>query len=329
MLLVMTAGAAACPGAPAWAHQPGAAAAPPAAASELKPFREKVPAAALELEMLPIPAGSITLPDPEKPGQTRTVAVPALYFSKTEVPWEFYDVFVYNLDGESADGSARSAASDSEKKPADGASGPANPLDAISRPSKPYIPPDRGYGHAGYAAISMTYKGAEEFCNWLSATTGKKYRLATEAEWEHACRAGATGAIAASDDTAWTSENSDEKTHPAGGKTPNAWGLHDMLGNVAEWTVGLDGKPVACGGSFMDAAASVTASSRAHQDPTWNSSDPQFPKSKWWLADCRFVGIRVVCEPSSISSAPAGGSGAKAAPATDAVIDPWHYKHQE
>ena len=65
---------------------------------------------------------------------------------------------------------------------------------------------------------------------------GYQYRLPTEAEWEYAARAGVPDPPRSSlGEYAWFADNSDDESHPAGLKKPNAWGLYDMLGNVREW----------------------------------------------------------------------------------------------
>ena len=241
-----------------------------------------IPGSAIELTFVPIPAGSIKLADPDDPETTRTVEITPIYMATTEMTWDLYDLFVYGLDAVDA-------------RPG---------VDAVARPSKPYIPPDRGYGHAGFPAIGMSYHAATQFCEWLSAVTGKHFRLPTEAEWEYACRAGTTTTFSFGDTAddlgayAWYWDNAREKTHPVGSKKPNAWGLYDMHGNVLEWTIGLDGNPVTRGGSFLDDPEDLAAGRRRLPSDSWNASDPQIPKSKWWLADCGFVGFRVVLDPN-------------------------------
>jgi formylglycine-generating enzyme required for sulfatase activity len=86
---------------------------------------------------------------------------------------------------------------------------------------------------------SVSWTEAREFCLKLSQREGTKYRLPTEAEWECACRAGTGNAPvegARLEAVAWYVDDSDGKSHPVAEKSPNAWGLFDLLGNVAEWT---------------------------------------------------------------------------------------------
>jgi formylglycine-generating enzyme required for sulfatase activity len=239
------------------------------------PFTESISGTLVKFDMVGIPAGEITMPDPTKSGSTKKIKVAALWVGKTEVTWDAYDVFVFRLD-----------------EPGGGA--PATGQDALSRPSKPYGASDRGYGHKGYPAINLSSLGAQKFCEWLSKKTGKKYRLPTEAEYEYACRAGQP--VPTGDQLekyAWFWQ---EKTQPVGTKLPNAWGLYDTLGNVGEWCIDLSGKPVVCGSAFDDTGEKTTPTMRRYEDDSWHGNDPQDPKSKWWLSDGTFAGFRVVCE---------------------------------
>jgi formylglycine-generating enzyme required for sulfatase activity len=230
----------------------------------------------VKLQMVAIPAGTLTLAGKKAP-------VKPFWIANTETTWEAYDVFT---------GSGPASVAYDQTKFA---------ADAIARPSKSYILPDLGWGHHGYPAINISFLSATMYCRWLSSATGKKYRLPTDAEWEYACRAGTTAPStltkAQAMQRAWYADNAESKTQLVGKKLPNAWKLYDMLGNVGEWATDAENKPVLCGPTFKDKLGNLTPSMRKRQTPEWQVTDPQLPKSRWWLSDGFFVGFRVVCEP--------------------------------
>jgi hypothetical protein len=232
-------------------------------------FVETVPGSTVKFAMRPV-----TVNDDSGAGRV-------LWFAETETTWDAYDVFYLRLD-EQAAGIDIAAA---------GREGP----DAISRPTLPYNPPDRGWGHGGYPAVGITFNAATKYCQWLSAKTGKTYRLPTHAEWLAAC-GGEVPPSAEPPSRGWTAVNAGGTTHPVGQGIPNVCGLFDTIGNVAEWcSDGPQHRAVVCGGSFRSDAHDIRPEGEP-QTRDWQASDPSFPKSKWWLSDAPFVGFRVVCE---------------------------------
>ncbi len=111
-------------------------------------------------------------------------------------------------------------------------------------------PKDRGWGRGKRPVIYVSWDDAQEYVSWLSRKTGKAYRLPSESEWEYATRAGTTGPFSFSGKISsakanyhgnYTFDGSSkdeyrEKTLPVGRFPANAWGLHDVHGNVWEWT---------------------------------------------------------------------------------------------
>ena len=104
-------------------------------------------------------------------------------------------------------------------------------------------PGDAGWGRGRRPVINVSWHDAQAYAAWLSSETGAEYRLPSEAEWEYAARGGTTTVYSWGNEIGSNRANcdgcgsqwDDEMTAPVGSFAANAWGLHDMLGNIEEW----------------------------------------------------------------------------------------------
>ena len=115
----------------------------------------------------------------------------------------------------------------------------------------------------------VSWNDAQEFVGRLNGRSGgNRYRLPTEAEWEYAARAGTTrDRYGNLDAIGWCRGNSADPMPPVGGKAANAWGLHDMLGNVSEWVEDWYGAYP--GGAVTDPRGPASGSSRVLRGGSW------------------------------------------------------------
>jgi len=151
----------------------------------------------------------------------------------------------------------------------------------------------------------VTWQQAVEFCKKLSEKEDKTYRLPTEAEWEYAARAGDASKPRSMregrewlKDKAWIYSTAKYKTHPVGQLKANAWGFHDMLGNVGEFTLSGMGK-------YPEGKAT---------DPQGMESDRKVVRGGGWISNAQWaryatrtpyphtdskstIGFRVLCQP--------------------------------
>ena len=278
-------------------------------------YNQKIGGVDYGLEMISINGGNFKMGSPSyeanrmaDEGPVNEVFVDSFWMGKFEITWDLFHLFMSReIDKNQAISNINNEVN--------------LEVDAVSAATTPYVEMSFGMGTDGYPAISMTQLSASKFCEWLSAMTGNYYRLPTEAEWEYACRAGSDTPYSFEDenqisDYAWYDENSDGKYHKVGEKKPNPWGLHDMHGNVSEWTLDQY-KPtiyqrsdtevsnpfenatklyprVARGGSFMDRSYRLRSSARLASNKKWKKQDPQIPRSVWWHTDAQFLGFRVI-----------------------------------
>jgi formylglycine-generating enzyme required for sulfatase activity len=161
----------------------------------------------------------------------------------------------------------------------------------------------RWKGRGKQPVLNLVREEVQQYLSWLSAKTGKKYRLATEAEWEYAARAGSTSRYYFGDNSddlakhSWYTGNANREAHPVGKLAPSPSGLHDIYGNVAEWVQdcwhsSYEGAPlngsvawttncigsasVTRGGYFYDTASNQRSSSRGRLGNTMRSPTAGF-----------------------------------------------------
>lgn len=266
-------------------------------APAMESYKQTIPGADVGYDMVLLPAGEFSMGSTANKDEqpVDTVKLGQFWMGRFEVTWDEYRLFMF------------------AKETGDPA------VDAVSHPTRPYVEMSFGMGINGYPAISMTQHAANKYAQWLSAKTGHFYRLPTEAEWEYACRAGTTSAYSFGDDEsrideyAWHVDNSNGKYQKVGTKKPNPWGLHDMHGNVTEWTLDQyipdfyakkgalpfapSTKPYphsVRGGGWTDDPERMRCAARAASDPSWKMQDPQLPKSIWYHTDAQWLGFRLV-----------------------------------
>jgi sulfatase modifying factor 1 len=321
------------------------------------PYQFEIPGSQVIVQMVPIEGGAFSMGSPdgepsrgEDEGPQVQVEIQPFWMSKYEATWSEYHLFMSMYDAFKELSSLRTTllfndpndlARMKRKAALTELLGQYPALntrlttvpgsaDLITAPTKLYMPSvtyESG-DDPRQPAVTMTQYAAKQYTKWLAKLTGQMFRLPTEAEWEYACRADTTTAFSFGDDAeslgeyAWFYENSDELTHQVGGKKPNAWGLHDMHGNAAEWVIDAydengyaphEGESLAAedaivwptaesprvvrGGSWDDDAQYLRSAARLGSDAKeWKSEDPNLPLSPWWFtsypAGC--VGFRII-----------------------------------
>jgi formylglycine-generating enzyme required for sulfatase activity len=221
-------------------------------------YVDRIPGTMVEFEMVWIPEGGF-------------------WIGRTEVTWNEYLVYCqFDRKGTAPPG-----------------------VDAVARPSKPLdvFPYHRDWGAGARPAVGMSWSAARQYCEWLSMSTGKTYRLPTEDEWTVACGPDVEDMTA----YAWCAENSQNMTQETGTRKPNAQGVHDMFGNLWEYCENPydpadPGRAVLRGGSWRDRGEDITRAARLRFDNDWTLEDPNVPPGLWWVPDGDHLGFRILRE---------------------------------
>ncbi|MAJ29227.1 hypothetical protein CBD41_07360 [bacterium TMED181] len=314
-----------------------------AKAEIISSYQEKLPGTDLTIDWIAIPVGEVGYPSEmelgspteetdrkEDEGPVWKFRPEPFWMMKFEVTWDLYYEFLkeYRIS------------QDRRLDPSTASS--AIWADAVSIPTPLWEQDARpimeGLGTSGgFPAADITQFAAMQFSKWLSKKTGQFLRLPTEAEWEYAARCGKNTAYSFGDDSAeltkyaWIFDNSEYEDEDAGFPglgagyrkvgtlKPNRWGIHDLYGNVAEWTLDRYSedayqsraqKPltsaeavvwpekiwpaVVRGGSWQDDSDRCRSAARTPSTSKWQKRDPQIPKSVWWCTDAFHVGFRLI-----------------------------------
>ncbi len=278
-----------------------------------KQYTQRLPGTGLTFDMTFVPAGAFRMGSPpteagrnEDEGPPHLVEIDSLWVGTVEVTWDLFELFL-------SENKPLFTGLPDEKK---------TRVDAVSRPTPPFEDPSKGMGRKGFPVVNVSPYAALTFCKWLSILTGKFYRLPTEAEWEYICRAGTETAYGFGSDPKQLQEyavyfdNSNGQYAKGATKKPNDWGIYDMHGNVAEWTLDeyaadyysrSEDKAwspwniptslyarVYRGGSWDDDAIELRSAARKKSGLALQKGDPQIPKSFWWYTNASFIGFRLV-----------------------------------
>jgi len=312
------------------------------------PYTEKIPGTDVSFEMIPIPGGEFLLGSPkdeadrnDDEGPQVRVKVEPFWIGKYEITWGEYRSFMAMYDAfkkiqrvatnpEEAIGATEKDLKLIQAHAWNNKLATDWNVDAVTSPTPLHDPTfTYGVGEApNQPAVTITPFSARQYTKWISGVLGNNYRLPTETEWEYAARAGTTTPWSFGDDAgkleeyAWIDSNGDSQTHPVGTKKPNPWGLYDMHGNVAEWTLDqyypdvyaklgkdtVDAKAavrwpdklfprVIRGGSWLESPSmSRSAARQQSEDREWKLSDPNIPLSPWWFTEepASAVGLRII-----------------------------------
>ena len=285
------------------------------------PYEVTIPRTEIKYTMIPIPGGTFTMGSPEDEEDRRDdegpqfeVTVKPFWMGKYEVTWAEYKHYMSMYE------SIQALQRTGIRKITD-----ENEIDGFTSPSPLWNTEFTYYEGDGpkEPAATMSQFAAKQYTKWLSKISSDFYRLPTEAEWEYACRAGTKTAFHFGDDIddledhCWHEENSEEVRTDCGQLKPNAWGLYDMYGNVAEWVLDQydeDGythveaeakltteqayrKPtrlfprVVRGGSWESVPEECRSASRLGSDKEWRAADPNTPKSPYWHTSSPALGV--------------------------------------